>query len=128
MAQAQSAMQANDFSKAEELMQQALKLREDMPEYWVAIGMARRRQENKDGARDAYQKALTLLENRNKNEKDIGQKAWVMALLGKTDEAVQFLNKSLKDHPDSTYLQKMADPRGLPRTFQSEDFKSLMAF
>jgi len=52
----------------------------------------------------------------------------MLALLGKTDEAVQFLNKSLKDHPDSTYLQKMADPRGLPRTFQSEDFKSLMAF
>jgi tetratricopeptide (TPR) repeat protein len=128
ISEAQFSMQIREYSRAEELFKKAIELREDYPEYWVALGMARRRQDNKDGARDAYQKAVAFIDERykaEKDEKDLGQKAWVMALLGKTDEAVKFLQKSLKEHPDSAYLQKMTDPRGLPHTFQTSEFKEL---
>ncbi|HTJ80038.1 MAG TPA: tetratricopeptide repeat protein [Rariglobus sp.] len=128
VSEAQFSMQIHEYSRAEDLFQKAIAVRDDYPEYWVALGMARRRQDNKDGARQAYKKALGLLEDRydlKKNEEDLGQKAWVLALLGRPDDAVAFLNKSLKEHPDSTYLQKMASAHGLPHTFQTADFKEL---
>ncbi len=128
VSEAQFSMQIREYSRAEELFKKAIEIREDYPEYWVALGMARRRQDNRDGARDAYKKAVGLIDDRykaEKDEKDLGQKAWVIALLGKTDEAGKFLQKSLKEHPDSAYLQKMADPRGLPHTFQTSEFKEL---
>ena len=121
-------MQIHEYSRAEDLFQKAISVREDYPEYWVALGMARRRQDNKDGARSAYKKAIGLIEDRydrEKDEQDLGQKAWVLALLGRTDDAVAFLSKSLKEHPGSAYLQKMASPQGLPHTFQTQDFKEL---
>jgi len=129
VSEAQFSMQIREYSRAEELYKKAIALHEDYPEYWVALGMSCRRQDNKDGARKAYKKAMGLIDDRYKSakdEKDLGQKAWVMALLGNTDEAVKFLQKSLKEHPDSAYLQKMADPRGLPHTFQTAEFKELM--
>ena len=128
VSEAQFSMQIREYARAEELYKKAIALNEDFPEYWVALGMSCRRQDNKDGARKAYKKAIGLIEKRyaaEKDEKDLGQKAWVMALLGNTDEAVKFLQQSLKEHPDSAYLKKMADPRGLPHTFQTTDFKDL---
>lgn len=126
--EAQFAMQIREFNRAEELLQRALKLREDMPEYWVTLGMARRKQDNKDGARKAYKTALGLHTDRyNEGHKpeELAQQAFVLALLGRGEEALALLNQGLKDHPNHPVMQKMADPRGLPRTFKTEEFKSL---
>ena len=128
ISEAQFAMQIREFSRAEELIDRALKLRDDMPEYWVSLGMARRRQDNKSGARKAYEHALELHTERYKKDKtpeELVQQSFVLALLGKQDDALKLLEKGIKDHPDSAMLKKMADPRGLPRTFQSTDFKAL---
>ena len=130
VSEAQFSMQIREYARAEELFQKAIAVRGDYPEYWVALGMARRDQDNTGGARKAYKKALDLFEDRydrDKNDEDLGQEAWVLALLGRTDDAVALLNKSLKKHPDSAYLRKMADPNGLPHTFQTDDFKALVA-
>jgi tetratricopeptide (TPR) repeat protein len=126
--EAQFAMQIREFKRAEELMQRAIDLRDEQPEYWVTLGMARRRQDNTSGARKAYEKALSMHTSRYKDEKnpeELAQQAFVLALLGRTDEALKLLEKGVKDHPDSAALKKMADPRGLPRTFQNADFKAL---
>lgn len=128
VSEAQFAMSIREFSRAEELIQRALKLREDMPEYWVSLGMARRKQDDKKGARKAYEKALGLHQDRYKSDhapEELAQQAFVLALLGRNDEALKVLEKGLKDHPDSAVIKKMADPRGLPRTFQSPQFKEL---
>lgn len=126
--EAQFAMQIREYARAEELFQRALKLRDDVPEYWVSLGMARRKQDNLDGARKAYKEALGLhtdLYKADHQPEQLAQQAFVLALLGKTDEAIKLLDKGLRDHPDSAVMKKMADPRGLPRTFQSADFKAL---
>lgn len=126
--EAQFAMQIREYARAEELFQRALKLRDDVPEYWVSLGMARRKQDNVDGARKAYKEALELhtdLYKADHQPEQLAQQAFVLALLGKTDEAIKLLDKGLRDHPDSAVMKKMADPRGLPRTFQSADFKAL---
>jgi len=126
--EAQFAMQINEFARAEELMQRALKLREDMPEYWVTLGMARRKQDNKEGARSAYKTALEMHADRYKEDhqvEQLAQQAFVLALLGRGTEANALLAQGLKDHPDDPVMKKMADPRGLPRTFKTEEFKAL---
>ena len=126
--EAQFAMQIREYARAEELFQRALKLREDVPEFWVSLGMSRRKQDNVDGARKAYKEALQLHADLYKTDhqpEQLAQQAFVLALLGKTDDALKLLEKGLKDHPDSAVMKKMADPRGLPRTFQSPDFKAL---
>ncbi|CAM2991612.1 tetratricopeptide repeat protein [Rariglobus hedericola] len=128
MSEAQFAMQIREYSRAEELTQRALKLRDDVPEYWVSLGMVRRKQDNKDGARKAYKHALELHIDRYKADKkpeELAQQAFVLGLLGKTEDAVKLLEKGLKEYPDSDIMKKMADPRGLQRTFKSPEFKDL---
>jgi tetratricopeptide (TPR) repeat protein len=128
VSEAQFAMQIREFGRAEELMQRAVKLREDMPEYWVTLGMARRKQDNKGGARKAYTTALELHTARYKEGhqlEELAQQAFVLALLGRGDEALALLSQGLKDNPTSPVMQKMADPRGLPRTFKTDEFKAL---
>jgi tetratricopeptide (TPR) repeat protein len=128
ISEAQFAMSIREYTRAEELVRRALQLHEAMPEYWVSLGMALRKQENKDGARDAYKTALGLHQDRYKAERkpeELAQQAFVLALLGKTDEALKTLEKGLKDHADSEVMKKMAHPRGLPRTFQTPEFKAL---
>lgn len=128
ISEAQFASSIREHTRAEELINRAIKLRDDVPEYWVSLGMARRRQENKDGARKAYEKALSLHKDRykaDKNPEELGQQAFVLALLGRTDEALKVLDKGLKDHPDDAALKKLADPRGLPSTFKNAKFKEL---
>lgn len=126
--EAQFAMQIREYSRAEELFQRALKLRDDVPEYWVSLGMARRRQDNLDGARKAYKEALGLhadLYKADHQPEQLAQQAFVLALLGRTDDALKLLEKGLKDHPDSAVMKKMADPRGLPSTFKRPEFREL---
>lgn len=128
VSEAQFAMQIREYSRAEELIQKALKLRDDVPEYWVTLGMVRRKQDNKSGARKAYEEALELHTarfNEEKSAEQLSQRAFVLGLLGKTPEALKLLEEGLKQFPDSAVMKKMADPRGLPRTFQTADFKSL---
>jgi tetratricopeptide (TPR) repeat protein len=128
MSEAQFASSIREHSRAEELIGRALKLREDVPEYWVALGMARRKQDNKDGARKAYEKAVGLHKARYKKDKDpeeLAHQAFVLALLGRTEDALKVLEQGVKDHPDSAAMKKMADPRGLPATFKTETFKEL---
>lgn len=128
ISEAQFAIQIREFKRAEELVRRALELRDDVPEYWVTLGMVLRRQDDVSGARKAYEKALALHVAAYKAEKkpeDLGHQAFVLGLLGRKDEAFKLLDKGIKDHPDSTLLKKMADPRGYPRTFESAEFKAL---
>lgn len=128
VSEAQFAMQIREFKRAEELVQRAIDLRDDLPEYWTSLGMARRRQDNLSGARKAYEKALGMHASRYKKDKkpeELAQQAFVLALLGRVPDALKLLEQGVKDHPDNAALKKMADPRGLPRTFQSPDFKAL---
>ena len=128
ISEAQFAWQIREYSRVEEICVKAIEQRGDYPEYWVLLGMARRRLDNTSGARKAYKQALELHADRydrEKKDEDLAQQAWVLALLGKTDEALKFLEKSLKDHPDSAVIQRMAAPQGLPHTFQTSQFKEL---
>lgn len=126
--EAKFAMSIREYARAQELLQRALKLHPDKPEYWVTLGMTQRRQDNTREARQSYEKALGMHQARYKKDarpEELGQQAFVLALLGKTDEALKVLANGVKAHPDSPELKRQADPRGLPRTFQTAEFKAL---
>lgn len=126
MSEAQFAMQVREYARAQELVERAVKLNPTLPEYWVSLGITRRRQDDRDGARKAYKQALELHEERYKAIKtpqEVVQQAYVLGLLGRTDDAMKLLEKGVKEFPESTELKRVADPRGLLRTFQSPEFK-----
>ena len=128
MSEAQFASSIREHSRAAELIERAIKLRDDIPEYWVSLGMARRQQDDKSGARKAYEKALGMHAAAYKKSKDpeqVGHQAFVLGLLGRSEEGLKILGKGIKDHPENAELKKMADPRGLPNTFKSARFKEL---
>lgn len=126
--EAKFAMSIREYARAQELLQRALKLHPDKPEYWVTLGMTQRKQDNLRDARQSYEKALGMHKDRYKKDarpEELAQQAFVLALLGKTDEALKLLTQAVKDHPDSPELKRQAAPRGLPRTFQTAEFKAL---
>lgn len=126
--EAQFAMSVREYSRAEELIRRSIKLNEDMPEYWVSLGMALRRQDKNDEARKAYKQALELHADRFKETKrpeELGQQAFVLGLLGKVDDATKLMEKGLKEFPDSDLMKRMAAPTGLQSTFKTEKFKEL---
>lgn len=126
--EAQFAMRINENARAEELIRRALGLRDDLPEYWVSLGMALRKQDKTDAARKAYEKALKIHGQRYENDRhpdELAQQAFVLGLLGRADEAFRLLEKARADHPGNESLNAMADPQGLPRTFQTPEFKAL---
>lgn len=130
VSEAQFALQIREYARAEELMRRTLKLRDDLPEYWVTLGMAAKQAGHASEARPAYEKALTIHRQRyqeTKRPEELGQEAWVLALLGRREEALQVLATGRKAHPDNEALRKLADPRGLARTFDTPEFKA-MAF
>jgi len=128
ISEAQFASSIREHARAEELIERAIKLREDVPEYWVSLGMARRQQDDKSGARKAYEKALGIHAANYKKTKDpeqVGHQAFVLGLLGRSEEGLKLLAKGIKEHPENTELKKMSEPRGLPNTFKSSRFKEL---
>ena len=128
MSEAQFAMSIREYPRAEELIRRSIKLTDEVPEYWVSLGMTLRKQDNKDEARKAYKRALelhTLRYEISKKPEELAQQAFVLGLLGKTDDALKVLEKGLKEYPDSPVMKKMADPRGLPSTFKNQQFKDL---
>lgn len=117
-----------EYARSEEFVRNALKLNDEDPDLWVMLGRALRKQEKKDDARKAYKRAVELRAERyevNKKPEELGQQAFALGLLGKTDEAMKLLEKGLKDHPDSELLKQIVDPRGLPAMFKRQEFKDL---
>lgn len=127
--EAQFALQLRDFKRAEGLVQQAVKIHDGMPEYHVMLGIISKRLNKPAEAKKAYERGLALHEylyKSKKEPKDLVQQAWVLALLGRTDDALKTLNKAKELHPKDDYVAEMTDPEvGLARTFKDAGFKEL---
>lgn len=123
--EAQFAVQVKDFTRAESLMAKAAELCPDSGKYWVDLGSARARLGKKDQAKTAYQSGLKAYQDAAKADSadaaPVMQQIYVLALLGKPDEARSVLDKAAKQFPQNpnvrTYVEKklidqmLADPR-----------------
>ncbi len=117
-----------DLPRAEGLYKQATELCPDMPLYWENLGMTQRKMGNPKGARAAYGEALTLYGEhyrREKNPEDVLQQAWLLALLGRDDEAAKLLQKARASHPNDTRVRQAAEPKWLETLHSNPAFKAI---
>jgi Flp pilus assembly protein TadD len=123
------AMSVRDYARAENSLDQATKACPDEPEYWMGLGIARRRLENRKGAKAAFQEALKASEAQYKrdpkNPQPVLQQVYLLALLGRVDEARTRLEKAKAKHPDSRDLRIFVENDQLNRLMADPAFKEL---
>ena len=123
--QASFAMQQNDNANAASLLRQATELKPDFAEAWVGLGMAEVQLSQIEKARSAYGRALALHSERYKRTQspnELQQQAFVLLLLGRSDDAESLLAKGKQKHANSPTLQEFAD--NFPQLAGSELQKS----
>jgi len=126
--EAEFAVTLKDFARAEGLYQQATALCPDAPEYWESLGVIRRRMNHLDEARAALRQAIEAHADRYKLEKNPGdllQQAWILALLGRDDDAISLMKKAAVAHPDDSRIRAATDPKWLDRLHSDPAFKEI---
>ncbi len=123
------AITVRDYARAESLLSQAVAVCPDTAEYWLNLGSVRRRLGNRSGAKSAYESALDELERRYKHDgKDstpLLQGVYVLALLGRMDDAKAMLAKAQKKHPDDRAVRAFVETKQLERLPDDPTFKDI---
>ena len=102
----------------------------DTPEYWIGLGAARRRLDNRAGAKTAYEEALkasrAAYKHDSKNPQPLLQQVYILALLGKTDDAHALLDKARTTNPENRNIRTFYENKELDRLLADPAFKELM--
>ena len=129
VSEANFAMTLRDYARAEPLFAQAAKLCPDDGDYWVNLGVARRRRGDGAGAKDAYASALSAYRdaaelNPQEPERRL-QEIYVLALLGRVDDARAVLEKARQKNPKNLSLRQFAESRQLEQMLVDPGFKEI---
>ena len=81
--QAATTLEKEDFIAARALAAHATKLKADMVDAWLILGMASVKMKDYDKAKESYERALSLCQDAN----DISEQAFVLYLLRRDSEA-----------------------------------------
>lgn len=127
--EAQFALTLRDLPRAEESLAKAVALTPDDGALWVSLGATRVRQGKKDLAKQAYQGALKAYEGEAKDEKN-GPEPWlkqvyVLALLGRKDDARSMLAKTAKQFPDQRNVKLFVEGKQLDAMLADPKFKEM---
>lgn len=128
VSEANFAMSVRDWSRAEGLFAQAVKLCPDTPEYWLALGTARRRLNDKPGAQTGYEETLKLVKQTYKKSPNpaLGlQQVYLYALLGKVDDARSTVTKVQADFPNDPAVRAFVENKQLDQILTAPEFKDL---
>lgn len=128
VSEAEFAVTLRDFARAEGLFVQATALCPDAGEYWIGLGSTRMRLGQRDGARTAYGQALKAFEakaGKEKNAESALQQVYVLALLGRPEEARALLAKLSERYPDDRDVRMFIDEQRLERIMSDRQFKEL---
>ena len=127
--EASFAISVRDFTRAEGLLTQATQVCPDNPDYWVGLGTARRKLDNRAGAKEAFQSALSASRDVSKrdpkNSQSLLQQVYLLALLGKVDDARATLEKARTNHPDDRNVHAFVENKQLDRLLADPGFKEL---
>lgn len=128
VSEAQFAMQMKDLPRAEGLYAQAAELCPDSGDYWVSLGAARRRLDNRPGAKKAYEAALgsfiDAYKADPKNPEPLMRRIYVLALLGRVDDARAVLDRARKEHGTHPRVRTFTD-RSFEDMLTDVNFKAL---
>jgi tetratricopeptide (TPR) repeat protein len=127
--EAQFAATLRDFARAEPLFEKAAKMCPDEGDYWINLGIVRRRQDNKSGAKDAYEKGRSAFSDaaaiHDQDSEPVLQEIYALALLGRADDARKVLAKAQKRLPDDRALKAFAESNQLDRMLEDPGFKEI---
>ncbi len=129
VSEAQFAMSLRDYARAEPLLAKAAKLCPDNGDYWVNLGAARIRQGNKSGAKSAYEEARSAYHDAYeidaKESEAALQEVYVLALLGRVEDARKALGKAQRRFPDDRAIRGFAENGQLDRILADPTFKEV---
>ena len=126
--EAQFALSVRDLARAEKALAGATALCPDTGDYWLELGRCRVRLGNRAGAKEAYKSALRAYEDAaaraaaNRGPTLLRQ-IYVLALLGRVDEARALLAKAQKYLPEDRDVRAFAEGRQLEELLASPAFK-----
>eukprot|EP01035_Chromulina_nebulosa_P062448 gene62448-85403_t len=137
VSEAQFALQLKDLARAEGLLTKAAELVPDAGKVWVDLGSVRVRLGKKDTARTAYQAALKAYEDEAAAPADTKggplpagaeagpwlQQVYVLALLGRVDDARAVLAKAQKKLPESRAVRAFAEQKQIDKMIADPAFK-----
>jgi tetratricopeptide (TPR) repeat protein len=110
------AVQIRDFARAATSLTEALKLRDDVPEWWASLGSVNRRLNKTNEARSAYRKALAIHEARYSKTRDpdeIMARIYLLIVLDREKDARELLATGRKTHPNDEQLLKFDQNKGV---------------
>lgn len=127
--EADFAMTLRDFARAEPLLDKATKLCPDMGDYWLNLGVVRKKQGNSSGAKSAYENAREAYHEAYAKDANhvraVIQEIQVLILLGEQDDAREVLAKARKRTPDNRDLRIFEESKELDRLAEDPSLKQL---
>ncbi len=125
--EAQFSLTLRNWAEAETALAKAVTLDPDNGSYWVTLGSMRMKLGKKDLARDAYKGALRAYELEASKEKTDAspslQQVYVLALLGRVDDARALLDKTAKRFGDQRIVRVFIEEKQLDRLMADPKFK-----
>ena len=130
VSEAQFALSVHDSARAEGLLAKATALCPDTGDYWFELGQLRARSGNRPAAKSAYKSALAAYEseaaaNPRAYATAVLRQVYVLALLGRTDDARAVLAKAQKARPDDRDLRAFVENKQLDQLLANPAFKAV---
>jgi tetratricopeptide (TPR) repeat protein len=126
--EAQFALSVRDVARAETALAQAAALCPDWGDYWLELGRCRVKLGNRSAARDAYKAALGAYETDAKRDPAIRggailRQIYVLALLGRVDDARAVLAKALQYESGNPLIREFAEKKRFEEMLASAAYK-----
>jgi tetratricopeptide (TPR) repeat protein len=125
--EAQFAITMRNWAEAEAGLTKAVAACPDVGAYWVSLGSIRVKLGKKDAAKDAYKGALAAYEiEAEKDKTDPGpwlQQVYVLALMGRQNDARALLDKAAKRFPEHRAVKRFIETKEFDRMLTDQKFK-----
>jgi Flp pilus assembly protein TadD len=126
---AEFAVTIHDLSRAEGMFAKAAELCPDEGDTWMKLGIVRMQLKNPDGARQAYKSAVGAFKDAQKADPSdstaILKRAYVLVLLGRSDEARSVVADAAAKAPDDHRLQQFIEMKAVDKMLADPAVKQL---
>jgi|CZKI01.1.fsa_nt_gi tetratricopeptide (TPR) repeat protein len=117
LSEAKFAVMMRDWKRAEGLYAKAADLCPDAGDSWLNLGMVRMHLDDRNGARSAYKSALSAYkadyDRDPANSQAMVRRAYVLVILGRTEEARAAVEKARSRRPEDWRLRSFVENHGV---------------